>query len=88
MGGIEEESFIQIGEHKVMSRPEEDTDRTSEDGKASSVHFLHFDFNEDLIKEFVKDQTSVFIGFNHKNYKHFSELSLETKNELKKDFDI
>ena len=88
VGGIEEESFIQIGEHKVMSRPEEDTDRTSEDGKASSVHFLHFDFNEDLIKEFVKDQTSVFIGFNHKNYKHFSELSLETKNELKKDFDI
>ena len=88
VGGIEEETFIQIGEHKIMSRPEEDTDRTSEDGKASSVHFLHFDFNEDLIKEFVKDQSTVFLGFNHKNYKHFSELSLEVKSELKKDFDI
>ena len=88
VGGIEEETFIQIGEHKIMSRPEQDTDRTSEDGKASSVHFLHLDFTEDLIKEFVKDQSTVFLGFNHKNYKHFSELSLEVKSELKKDFDI
>ena len=88
VGGIEEETFIQIGEQKIMSRPEQDTDRTSEDGKASSVHFLHFDFTEDLIKEFVKEQSTVFLGFNHKNYKHFSELSLEVKSELKKDFDI
>ena len=88
VGGIEEETFIQIGEHKIMSRPEQDTDRTSEDGKASSVHFLHFDFTEDLIAEFVKDESVVLLGFNHKNYKHFSELSLEVKGELKKDFDI
>ena len=88
VGGIEEETFIQIGEHKIMSRPEQDTDRTSEDGKASSVHFLHFDFTEGLIKEFVKDQSTVFLGFNHQNYKHFSELSKEVKCELKKDFDI
>ena len=88
VGGIEEETFIQIGEHKIMSRPEQDTDRTSEDGKASSVHFLHFDFTEDLIAEFVKDENVVLLGFNHKNYKHFSELSSEVKDELKKDFDI
>ena len=88
VGGIEEETFIQIGENKIMSRPEQDTDRTSEDGKASSVHFLHFDFTEELIKDFVKEQNSVLLGFSHKNYKHFSELSQEVKSELKKDFDI
>ena len=88
VGGIEEETFIQIGENKIMSRPEQDTDRTSEDGKASSVHFLHFDFTEELIKDFVKEQNTVLLGFNHKNYKHFSELSQEVKCELKKDFDI
>ncbi len=88
VGGIEEETFIQIGENKIMSRPEQDTDRTSEDGKASSVHFLHFDFTEELIKDFFKEQNRVLLGFNHKNYKHFSELSQEIKNELKKDFDI
>ena len=88
VGGIEEETFIQIGEQKITSRPEQDTDRTSEEGKASSVHFLHFDFTEELIKEFVKDESVVLLGFSHKNYKHFSELSLEAKRELKKDFDI
>ena len=88
VGGIEEETFIQIGENKIMSRPEQDTDRTSEDGKASSVHFLHFDFTEELIKDFFKEQNRVLLGFNHKNYKHFSELSQEIKSELKKDFDI
>ena len=88
VGGIEEETFIQIGEQKITSRPEQDTDRTSEEGKASSVHFLHFDFTEELIKEFVKDESVVLLGFSHKNYKHFSELSLEVKSELKKDFDI
>ena len=88
VGGIEEETFIQIGEQKITSRPEQDTDRTSEEGKASSVHFLHFDFTEVLIKEFVKDESVVLLGFSHKNYKHFSELSLEAKSELKKDFDI
>ena len=88
VGGIEEETFIQIGEQKIISRPEQDTDRTTEEGKASSVHFLHFDFTEELIKEFVKDESVVLLGFSHKNYKHFSELSLEAKRELKKDFDI
>ena len=88
VGGIEEQTFVQIGEHKSMSRPEQDTERTSEDGKASSVHFLHFDFTEDIIKEFVKEESTVLLGFNHKNYKHFSELSSEVKGELKRDFDI
>ena len=88
VGGIEEETFIQVGEQKITSRPEQDTDRTNEEGKASSVHFLHFDFTEELIKEFVKDESVVLLGFSHKNYKHLSELSLEAKIELKKDFDI
>ena len=79
---------VTVGEHKIMSRPEQDTDRTDEDGKASSVHFLHFDFTEELIKEFFKEQSTILLGFSHKNYKHFSELSLEVKSELKKDFDI
>ena len=88
VGGIEDETFIQIDEHKIMSRPEQDTDRTSKDGKASSVDFLHFDFTEDLIKEFVKEGSTILLGFSHKNYKHFSELSPEVKSELKKDFNM
>ena len=44
IGGIENKIFIEINGKKIISRPEQDTDRTSEDGKASSVHFLHLTF--------------------------------------------
>jgi predicted SnoaL-like aldol condensation-catalyzing enzyme len=88
VGGIEEESFIQIGEHKIMSRPEQDTDRTSEDGKASSVHFLHFDFSDEEIKKFKDKNSRVLLGFDHSNYMHFSEFSINSKKELSNDFAI
>ena len=88
VGGIEHETFIQIGENKVVAKPEADTERTSEDGKASSVHFLHFELSDDLVKLFVKDDTKVMLGFDHPNYKHFSEVSEVSKKELSNDFDI
>ena len=88
VGGIEHKTFIQLGEHKVMAKPEADTERTSEDGKASSVHFLHFELNDDLVKLFIKDDIKIMLGFDHPNYKHFSEVSEVSKKELSNDFDI
>ena len=88
VGGIENKTFIQIGEHKVVAKPEADTERTSEDGKASSVHFLHFELNDDLVKLFIKDDIKIMLGFDHPNYKHFSEVSEVSKKELSNDFDI
>ncbi len=88
VGGIENKTFIQIGEHKVMAKPEADTERTSEDGKASSVHFLHFELNDDLVKLFIKDDIKIMLGFDHPNYKHYSEISEVSKKELSNDFDI
>ena len=71
-----------------MAKPEADTERTSEDGKASSVHFLHFEFSHDLIKLFMESDVNILIGFDHPNYKHFSEISKVSKKELSNDFDI
>ena len=86
VGGIENKTFIKINNEKIFSRPEEDTERTSEDGKASSVHFLHFDFTDNLIETFKKKDTKIVLGFDHENYKHFSELTTNSKNELANDF--
>ena len=88
VGGIENKIFIKIGDRKVFAKPEEDTERTSEDGKASSVHFLHFEFDEDLVQLFINGDNDVIIGFDHPNYKHFSEISKASINELSNDFDI
>jgi|TARA_Y100000994_G_scaffold225059_1_gene207153 hypothetical protein len=87
VGGIEHNAFIRIGDRKVLAKPEDDTERTSDDGKASSVHFLHFEFDEKLLELFTKANTDVILGFDHPNYKHFSEISENSKKELSNDFD-
>src|SRR3954453_15508249 len=42
LGGVEDTFFIQIGADKAMGASEGDQERTREDGKTSSVHFLRF----------------------------------------------
>ncbi len=88
VGGIEEKIFIEINKEKIFAKPEDDTDRTSDDGKASSVHFIHFHFSQSQIESFIKNDNNVIIGFDHKNYSHFSQISEESKEELSNDFDI
>lgn len=88
VGGIEERIFIEINKEKIFAKPEDDTERTSDDGKASSVHFIHFHFSKSQIESFIKNDNNIIIGFDHKNYSHFSQLSEESKEELSNDFDI
>ena len=88
IGGIENKTFLQVGNDIIYSRPEDDTERTNEDGKASSVHFVHFDFTDDQILKFKDINFKIMLGFDHKNYKHLSELSSETKEALFDDFNI
>jgi len=88
IGGIEKNTFIKVGDQKIYSRAEDDTDRTNEDGKASSVHFLHFDFDESNIKLFSDIKSEVSLGFDHENYNHISILSSLTKKSLVEDFDL
>ena len=42
LGGVEDRFFLRIGGETVRSEPEGDIERTREDGKASSVHFVRF----------------------------------------------
>ena len=42
VGGIEEKVFIKINNEIIKATPEKDVDRTSAEGKASSVQFIHF----------------------------------------------
>ena len=42
LGGVEDCFFLTIGDERTAGRPEEDVERTREDGKASSVHFIRF----------------------------------------------
>ena len=83
---VEEKSFFQIGNDKVYASPEHDVERVTEDGKTSSVHFLHYHFTPEQIAAFSDPDTQILLGIEHENYAHLAILSAETKAELAKDF--
>ena len=86
VGGIEEKVFMKINGDIINAIPEEDVDRTSAEGKASSVQFIHFKFNEEQIQKFKSGQTKVEIGLNHNEYSHSTKLNDETIKSLSRDF--
>jgi hypothetical protein len=86
LAGIEETAFIDIDGDRVMSDPEHDVDRTSEDGKSSSVHFLHFPFTDEQIARFRTPGAKVMIGFSHENYQHLAVVSEAMVARLAADF--
>ena len=86
VGGIEEKIFIKIDGEIIKAIPEEDVDRTSSEGKASSVQFIHFKFNVKQIKKFKSNNGEVEIGIGHDEYSHTAKLSSASKSSLSADF--
>ena len=87
VGGIENNVFMKIDGEKVKAVPEEDVDRTSSDGKASSVQFIHFKLNDVQINKFKTFSQNIEIGIDHKEYSHTTKLSDITMESLSADFD-
>ena len=87
VGGIEEKVFLKIGEEKINSIPEQDVDRTSAEGKASSVQFIHFKFTDEQIKKFKDEFSEIIIGVDHEMYNHSVKMSESAKKALALDFD-
>ena len=86
VGGIEEKVFLKIGEEKINSIPEQDVDRTSAEGKASSVQFIHFKFTDEQVKKFKDKSNVIIIGVEHEMYAHTVELTENNKKALALDF--
>ncbi|WP_119303108.1 DUF3501 family protein [Dongia deserti] len=87
LGGIENTMFIKVGEEKIMGAAEPDQDRTTAEGKASSVQFVHFPFTHDQIAAFRKAGATVIVGMDHENYAHMAVLPEAVRQELAADFD-
>ena len=85
VGGIENRIFMKVKGEEVKAAPEDDVDRTSADGKASSVQFIHFKFNDEQISN-IKNLSVVEIGINHKEYSHTTKLTESTIKSLSTDF--
>lgn len=87
LGGIEETAFFRLGASKIPALPEADQDRTTAEGKASSVQFVHFPFTEAQIAAFRQPGAQVILGLAHPAYSHMAVVPEATRAELAGDFD-
>ncbi|HVV93013.1 MAG TPA: DUF3501 family protein [Hyphomicrobiales bacterium] len=87
LGGVEETAFVSVGGHKIMGVPEADQDRTTAEGKASSVQFVHFPFTAEAIAAFRQPGAQVVLGLEHPAYSHMAVMPEPVRAELAGDFD-
>jgi len=86
VGGIEKKVYMKIGEDLIEAIPEEDVDRTSAEGKASSVQFIHFNFDDSQINKFKSGSYPIELGIDHEEYSHSTKLTSIVIESLSSDF--
>ncbi|TWS96571.1 DUF3501 family protein [Reyranella sp. CPCC 100927] len=87
LGGIEHTIYLRVGGETIKGIAEDDQDRTNAEGKASSVHFVHFPFTAAQIAAFHRPETDVIAGFGHANYSHMTVIPAAVRDALQADFD-
>jgi len=86
LGGVENTMVLDVDGDRIQGDPEEDVDRTSAAGKASSVQFVHFRLTPDQIAKFKQPGIRVTVSIEHSNYGHIAIVPEETRAALAKDF--
>ena len=72
LGGIEGHMLLTVDGERVACQPETDVDRTSADGKASAVQFVHFTLTPSQAAAFRRPGAQVVLGFDHPEYAHMA----------------
>jgi len=85
LGRVEDHFFLEIDGARAPGIQEGDIERTRDDGKTSSVHFLRFPLTEDQVSRFRGLTTRVLLGCDHPRYSHLTVLNEETRAELARD---
>lgn len=90
LGGFEETMFIRFGDTEIRAVPEDDIDRTTADGKASSVQFVHFPFTDAqsaAFKSGISGAGEAIVGVGHPNYAHMAVMPAAVRESLAADLD-
>lgn len=87
LGGVEHTAFLKFSGETVKGVPEEDQDRTNDQGKASSVQFVHFPLTDAQAVAFKQAGQQVILGFDHPAYGHMAVIGEDTRAALAGDLD-
>jgi hypothetical protein len=80
IGGIESHIALHVGSHVIKARAEGDVERTREsDGKASAIHFFHFDFPPEAIAAWKSGQGAAMLVIDHPSYGHAAVIGADTR---------
>ena len=86
LGGVEETVTLTLNGETITATPEHDVDRTTADGKASSIQFLHFAFTDAQVEKFRTADAQVTIAIGHQKYGHLAVLPEAVRQALAQDF--
>ena len=86
LAGIEESVYIEMEQQRIAATPTEYDDRTTPDGKTSSVHWVRFKFTPEQIAKFKNTDITAILGVAHPGYGHMAVIAPEVRAELAKDF--
>lgn len=87
LGGIEETIALNVGGEIIKAVAEADQDRTTAEGKASSVQFVHFPFTRAQIDAFRRPGTEIVVSVGHPGYRHMAVMPEAVRAALADDFD-
>ena len=83
--GVEKSIYFQVDGHdKVFPICNEDLERET-DVKTSAVHFMRFEFDQNMIADFVSG-SDVKVGSAHPNYDYETSLVSQSQEALSEDF--
>jgi len=83
--GVEKSIYFQVGNHeRAFPICNEDLERET-DVKTSAVHFMRFEFTQEMIDDFIGGST-IKVGSTHPNYDYEMTLDTESQKVLSGDF--
>ena len=86
LADIENTVFMEFGGEHISATPTEYGDRTTPDGKTSSVHWVRFRFTPEQVAKFRSGEGQVVVGIGHPNYGHMAVMAPSIRHALAKDF--
>jgi len=87
LGGVEETVTLSIGPQVIDAVAEADIDRTTAEGKASSIQFLHFPFTDAQAAAFKVADAEAVLSIGHPKYGHMARLAEPVRAALARDLD-
>jgi len=87
LGGIEETVYLDIEGARAQASWETDVDRTTPEGKTSSIHFLRFPMTEAQAKAFKTPGARIVAGVEHAHYGHMAVVPEAVRKALAGDLE-